>query len=492
MAGHLIESIRRVGRTAVGRSIGRAAYRSVAEGAGRWLLTLPNVRSVYATGSLESTWLAPGYSDIDLVLLVDLENLGDELQLRMQLRTRLARLNRFGALFRDVDYVDVRDLPMLQRYPDSWALDLHERWIRLAGPEQRPEPPASTASDRQLLPLFDLVRRWFKASSYLLDPSAERDPVIERRAVQRLLGDALAVLADVDRHAPLESLLAHAPSAAMRERGALDHVCSDWANGRQGRTETHTLVAATLEVIHYLAAVVACDWKCEWPEGRSETAVVDSARQGLEPFALDALRAGFVGVDLLPDSDEGAMCLVTAPPSSAIEAVELMQRLLARRPHLPRRIFRWVSRPILLTPTLWQLAALFPPSPCAAAALAQGDCGHWGEPRPKFSRPNDEDWEHLLRARLLQQFRRVRNRSFRRGKGPEREAAESRIASRLAGVLGGAPQGVSGHPRSPRTEAELIGHHRCVMNAWRGHLGNVGKRGKSASSDGGKKWGLKP
>src|SRR5688572_15030925 len=101
---------------AAARSMGRApglrpllvgAYYGVARAGARWLAAVPHARGVYLAGSLlRPATVAPGVSDIDLVLTAELPSLEAELAFRAGLRNRLRQLNGVVPAFYNLDYFD--------------------------------------------------------------------------------------------------------------------------------------------------------------------------------------------------------------------------------------------------------------------------------------------------------------------------------------------------------------------------------------------------
>ena len=485
----LTRAVQRFGRSAAGKSAGRRAYDLASRLAGAALARLPGVDGVYVTGStarLEA--LEPGYSDIDLVLLVDVPSLDAELSFRRKLRERLRTLNRAGPLFRNVDYIEVQDFELFRHLGDAWAIDLDTRWRAVAGQNRLETPAFRPQSERRLEALIRAARRWSKSSPLLLDPRSGREPFIELRAARRLLGDALAGLTLGDRYAPLPELLERAAEHGVRG-AVLDQLVADHRTAlRGGRDTIVELVAASLEAIEQLAHDVTETWSEGCPvrvAGQSARRAATANETGgaladvpeeARAVALAAMARDFRAV-VQPVSTGasrgGCLFVVSRSELAPHEAVATMYDLMAESPPLPPERYRWNARPILVTDALWRAAALFDPIIALVAGLAAKEALLCGA-APPFRWPSAAaDRDAIVTAAHLALFLRPRSRAFRYNVTEARalEALKRDVTglapflSQIRGAAGAST--LNAGPGEPLTEAAALERLREWLAAQR-------------------------
>jgi predicted nucleotidyltransferase len=469
--------VQSVGTTTPGLVLGRAAYRAAAHAAGRALASVPGVVAVYATGSLYSEWLQPGYSDIDLAVVVNVRDLEDELRLRADLKQRLSVLNALGTVFRDLDYLEEQDLPLIRRFHDAWTLDLDRRWIFLAGSRAPIAPAFATPAPSASLPriaLLDAMRRWLKASSFLADPRARREARIEIRGAYRLFCDCLTARLGVDRQYPMRDLVAlslsrNYPARFVHDPGIIRTGHADH------RRVVLDLLSSSLSALESLADVVTAAWTPSdgWCLPDREPMHDEAA----ERVAAEALAVGFAHVALVSRLGGERMLLVVPPDGDAHDHLVRLSELLSRVGPLSGAAFAWAPRPVLVTRALWRAAALMDPVPLVGGALARGEYLAFGGAAPEPpSRPPRDEWTEMLRARALRQFWRARSRSFRVMKHGDALAREVLVVQpELARAMGiSEPSVTAAVDRGRlRDEAALLGFHRDWIAFWRRELGAV-------------------
>ncbi len=404
-------------RSAFGARLSRSGYRFVADVAARLFGRLDGVDGVYLTGSLtRPESLAPGYSDIDLVLAVSTASLADELRLRNDIARVQRRLNAFGPLFKNVDYVDLDDLDLYRRYGDAWALDLDRRWVFLGGVDRRDAARRPSGDAVRQERLVRALRRWFKAGPALLDPHDSREAFIRDRGAERLLADALAALTGRDRLDPLRTLLS---AAAAWDAPALRRLARDNEHAsplapvaRWSSTlapERTTLLEAALEAIDLAAADVARGGslaKIAAPVVSSRTELRDAARtahtMGFEATVL-ALRAPRDGVILILDGEN----------RSAPDRLRRHRAMLDELGQLPEAQFPWARWPVLVTPSMWRAGVLFEPSLEGAATFVADASASL----PEVWVPASFERRELELRRRLAKIVRARGRRFRAHRG---------------------------------------------------------------------------
>lgn len=408
----LSRAARLADRSVFGARLSRAGYRFAADVAAHLFGRLDGIDGVYLTGSLtRPESLAPGYSDIDVVLAVNTASLADELRLRNDIARVQRRLNAFGPLFKNVDYVDLDDLDLYRRYGDAWALDLDRRWAFLGGVDRRDpafEPPRDAIRQERLV---RALRRWFKAGSALLDPHDTREAFIRDRGAERLLADALAALTGRDRLDPLRSLLAAAATwdtpaiRRLAEDGARD---SSLAAARPGFLLGYprpTLLEAALEAVDEAATDVARDG------ARAEVAVpAVSPRSELGDVTLTARAAGFEATLLvLRAPSDGVILLLDGENRPAADRLRRHRGVLGKLGRLPEAQFPWARWPVLVTPSMWRAGVLFEPSLDGAATFVADA----GASLPDVWVPAPFERRELELRRRLAKMVRARGRRFR-------------------------------------------------------------------------------
>jgi predicted nucleotidyltransferase len=413
----LSRAARLADRTAFGARLSRAGYRFAADVAARLFGRLDGVDGVYLTGSLtRPESLAPGYSDIDVVLAVNTASLADELRLRNDVARVQGRLNAFGPLFKNVDYVDLDDLDLYRRYGDAWSLDLDRRWVFLGGVDRR-EPAREPSRDavRQER-LVRALRRWFKAGAALLDPHDSREAFIRDRGAERLLADALAALTGRDRLDPLPSLLAAAATwdtpglRRLAEDG--EHVAPLARSLRAGLSLAHprtTLLEAALEAIDRAATDAVRGGS------RAEVAApVVSSSGELRDATRAAHAAGFeatVLVQRAPNDD--VILMLDRENRSAANQLGRYRGVLGALGRLPEARFPWARWPVLITPSMWRTGVLFEPSLDGAATFVADP----GASLPDVWVPAAFERRELELRRRLAKIVRARGRRFRAHRG---------------------------------------------------------------------------
>jgi hypothetical protein len=403
-------AVRAFGATGPGRAVGQGAYQAVARIAARWLMTLPDVESVYLTGSAtRPSRVAPGHSDIDLVLFCDFRSRARELALRRALERRQALVNRALPLFYNLDYVDVRDVPYLRAFGTAWSIDLDQHGLRVAGSRLWDTPATRPVSELRNERLVLALRRWMNTGSLLLDPGSSRDERVRGRTASRLLSDVCAEWVGRHRLDDPQQLVAE----ARRRAGSGSAIA---ALLDQPAPSTASLLECSLEVLDAFARELTADW--------TETWVIDGQvdrfpdRPALTELGRRALAAGFASVVL---ARRGAMAndfapIVVAPPGvSARTVVRLAAQTLADAHGLLGELAKFCRRPVFVTHGLWRALSLADPAPFTGAGLA---CDNWrasgvveGPPAPSAI-----DRQAIVRARVVDTFTRLRAHGLRRGK----------------------------------------------------------------------------
>ncbi|MFW5924560.1 MAG: hypothetical protein ACOCV4_00225 [Myxococcota bacterium] len=410
---------RRIARTGPGAALGRVAYVAAARAASLRLGRLPAVEAVYLTGSVTRVrGSSPGYSDIDLVLAVDVPTLEDELALRRDLARWLRRAHRAFPAFQHLDYIEGRDLELLRAHGDEWSLDVDSRWVCSAGVDGRAHPVPRPAFERRLARAQRTLRRWVKAGALLLDTGAPGDFAARHRSARRLLSDLLAARGDMERRGPLEDKLARAG-----EVGPAVHRVA-----RCGPSAPiDVLLSASFEVLEALCTEVAADWQSRLPQ---------AAPSHPPPSALvDALaevdRASGAGPTHAIHRGGGRRTwLVVTPapgPDPGVHLAAVRRWNACRRERgLPEGL-----RPVPLGPAMARAAALLDPIPFVGMALAATP--DWAG---RVARPSDSDLDVLLRLQLAGALLRPQGRALRIETGPEeaREAVATELALAEAGL----------------------------------------------------------
>ncbi len=459
---------RRIGRTPIGKAALVRAYWAAAEGAAQLLLRVPGVDGVYASGSLRDPHrLRPGYSDIDLVAVVDVATLEDELELRRGFRRVLGLVNVAGPLFKHLDYVERRDLEFLRRLGNAWSLSADSAWELLAG-ANRLEPGIHAGHEkRRLERLIAALRRWQDTSSFLLDGGGGRAPTLNAIGAERTLAEVLAAWLDMPRFTPLTSLLEAARPRAQ-EFDALKALARTSERKAAGADDNvvRERVVASLEVLSAFASEVTLGWSGEWPR---EALTMTAASKRSAPRMSSAGRPLSASYLVEDHYGEDVPLVVAAPGASARHAVTSLERLLeVRRADAALRV---TPRPTVLTNSLWHAAALLDSPPFTGAELALAGRLQWGEPRPAPPSPVGQAWDDLVVGRAVQLFWRPRGRGLRVEVSPARALEKARHevfvhGSALAALLGVSKLDLA-DTSSRVDESTLIEKHRSLLAALR-------------------------
>lgn len=366
--GWIARSARAVSRGALGRRAGQSAYGLAARLAGERLARLEQVEGVYVTGSVATGGVAPGFSDIDLLLVVELPTLEAELALRHRLVEWQRRANALGPLFAGLDYVEARDVEGLARGGDAWTLDMARRFRRVGGRGDLLGPATvRPARELRLLRLSKVMRRFCKVSAATL---REGDSSLARRMTRRL---------ERALHAPgsggdaFERLAA----AGSRLAEAARAVTVDWrdalpSDGAPDRTDARLDLARACDAVRVCSRDTAC----------VERFVV-CVTEGCDPPRIRHL-------------------------SSVVRASS------------PTR--GWLPGPIWMPAAAWSALAALEPAPVAALSVAGASSD--GLSSPRWPPPGDR--RVLLRAERAHLPLRARGRALRARRAPT--AALARMA----------------------------------------------------------------
>ncbi len=337
-------------------SLARFAFRTTASLIAHDIARIEGVRTVYLTGSWATPGTAaPGYSDIDLLVAVDLPTTAAELGFRDALARAQLRWNLPATLLKHIDYVERRDLPLLMRGGSEYWVDADRRFLPIAG-ERTPMPAGNAHRHRSAIRRASAIKRWLRVSQVLLDPGFVRDEAITRRAATRLLTGIAADRLDEGAYLPLPRVR----QAARNELPELARI----PIADEG---------APLEelVLSYCSAALAL-LEAMCLEGLPSPSAVDSrttaAGPELEVAARDAAfdgaarQAGFAGgliVELVASREVGvAYVLSDEPPEAACRRMRARFSEVALPAEL---VARGVLRPALVTRPLFARVASFPP-----------------------------------------------------------------------------------------------------------------------------------
>jgi len=309
-----------------------------------------------------------------------------------------------------------------------------------------------------------------KASSFLLDPDAQRPAYVEVRGAKRLFADCLAARLDADRQLSIHELF----ERASRQRLSIDFdleraFALSPTDRKASRALVVDLVTAALDVLDSLVIDVAAPWNGKWNETVSAGRVDDAS---VIPVAEAALREGFVHAAQVSRLGDASMLLVVPPPGSARDHVARHVRLLETVQPLRRAANRWAPRPVLTTPGLWQAAVLFDPPPFVGALLATRTYSGWGSQPPVGpAKPSQADWTELLETRILHQFQRARARAFRQGKPEDALAREVLTVGPEYDRFASCVWDVSAPPAEGEwDQGQLLRVHWDWMEGWRQRL----------------------
>ncbi|HMJ13983.1 MAG TPA: hypothetical protein VK524_21345 [Polyangiaceae bacterium] len=463
--------LRAFGRTSPGRRFAASWYQQRAERMARELGALRGVQAVYLTGS---SLRAPrlGYSDIDLILAVDVPSLDDELKLRHRLMQALERHNRPFQLFQHIDYVEAGDLQFLARLGNAFALGLGD-WSLMTGSDVRAPAVPISARHVELARGAESLRHWVNQCGMLLEGWQRRHPSWSSHAVRRMLHSALCLWLGTDKTWTLEGLL---ELARGRPCGpALSLLCLEpgrWKRVNEPTFRVAVVLAAILEVLeawvqqtfHEVGTWPAC----------AEPARLEWVGQDDLGQACTAL--GFENVQMArraPGSPQH-VAFVTAPASmTSLVALTRYEALIQRMPALPEELFGKANYPILMTPTLFKALALVEPYPLVGASLASGAVWTYPTHVKPSPAPAREDLLTLITMAEVMLFWRPRGRSLRvLREGKASLAALARdvlfVAPALSALRDGSAHcsGTPGHDVK-RNEAELIGRLRDHLQTLR-------------------------
>lgn len=455
-----IDLLQRFGSTRVGRELETQAFLGVARGAAREFSRVDGVTGVYLTGSWVSPRAAaPGYSDIDLILAVEVPTLSDELRLREALHRTQRRWNTFAPIFKHVDYMERRDFEMLRRGGNIFWVDADDRFVSLAGRSEL-EPGRRIHCHVSTERTISALKRWARVSQVLIDPTFVRPEVITRRAAARLLAGVIADCLRVSPLDPTDDLIA----LGRRHIGALASFSPP-----SGSTPTTKFALA-----HATAALRVVDETCRRHAAESlATAApttqpapsVASTPVSFVPDRFDASvrRAGFAGgvVATLPPPHDPAVAFVLTDDDAAtsVERLHRCWRDLDLGDYAGRTL-----RPALLTREAWATSRLLYPAPETGEALARCDTV-WGRP-PSLS---DTERMQIGVGRLLDLFVRPRGRAFRVDRRPDvalRALAEDvfHAAPKMRAYRTGVTLETLPDLPAKLDEAELLGQLRSFLD----------------------------
>lgn len=459
----------------LGKTLGAASYRAAALLGARVLARIPGVEAVYLSGSItRPDRLRPGYSDIDLVLAVDVPTLEHELELRHRLKRALGTLNVAGAVFKHLDYIESRDLVLLVRDGNDWTLELGA-WQLAAGIDRRAFVPRVPPLKRRIELSIAALRRWQAASSIQVDPHAGRPPALLLIGARRTLSDLLSSWLDVPRLCPLETLL------GLAERRARPNTVLSELTRRPRETVARTdsrvvveLVTAGLEALEHHAGKLGASFTDPWTGFEPRHVAAPSA--DLEKLGRSTLAHGFAALYRTLDRDGLEVLYAVAQREESVPSgVERLRRLLDER--AGDAALARLPRPVLITPDLFRAAALFDGAPLSGADLAvTGDCIAGPRLRPPL-RPSGDAWKHLLTGRLALLLYRPRGRGLRPAIEPESSVRKlekdvSFLAPTLLAAFRGDPVSLDrpSEPPSELHEAALIGRLRDLQDVVRSLL----------------------
>ena len=382
-------------RTDFGLRAGRAAYAKTARAIAAGLACVPDVVAVYATGSLLGpTTLAPGHSDIDLVVVASLPT--DEREVRLV--RRLRRIHRcfrpLGGLLYNLDLVSLEELPLVRAFGNAWAIELDQNAICLAGQPVWMSPARRPARELTLQRFAQAFRRWVNTGGLLLDPRSRKTAEGRSRSADRLLSDVGFAWLGQPRHQSLELL-----ASELGARGiALDD------GNEEGPVEARvgSRLRSTLEVLDRFARDVVDTnepWSVRSPEpsppGHEALSHLSSEILGGSLATLTALRRA-------PSLDDWVPIIVLDEGAALGPALEAAHAAIASAGSALTPWSDVYRRLVVLTPALWQAGAFFDPAPFAGASATFARA--WGTPLPTILAPSASDTTALLRARTAESF----------------------------------------------------------------------------------------
>jgi hypothetical protein len=392
----------------------RQSYVGAAHVAAAAFARIPGVTAVLATGSVtRPEILEPGASDIDLLLVVDVPTVEAELVLRSRLRRVHRALHGVAPVLTNLDYVEERDIDLLRAFGTSWSVDLDRRFTCLAGRDPRTAHTTLVRPKEEVLleHAVHSVKRWMRASSFLLDP---RVPEPQKpRTLRRLLSDLLAQTLHRDRLTPYHELVREAQG--LKDAGLLGEL------PEAGAPSPELGLAAALESTSKVVTSVAESWGAGF---RVETeAPRPNVTENARAFAALAGREGF-SAGVVPRGPErsGALAVALAPAGDGpLDLVRRATRLFARATPLRDPLFAWLPRPVVVHGSWLRSAALWGNAPLAGAAMGASAVWLNGAPPPLPVAPPDDVIRALVRARMMKLFVRRVARTARDAQAFERE-----------------------------------------------------------------------
>lgn len=409
--------------TRAGRPLGTLAYEAIAQIAGQLFAGVDGVRSVYLTGSFafRRPGFRPGFSDVDVMLVMNALDLDDELRARTAIDWRIRALRTTTRIVQTVDVVNATDVPFLEHHGDAWSLDLPTRWRRLAGPPLTFASPSRTDSELRALQLTAAIRRWFKASPVLLGSPDEVVSASTLRVAERLAIDcATAVLgARFEVFEDVRAALVKDYPRLAQLAGAGDLAARATAFARKEHAMRLSLV-----VLDYAAWSLTAGWAPATPLVRGiHSAPVDAAVRRVSEHVLDC---GFESVVACArDAASSDNVLVCAAPRtmSCDDILVGAREVYARAPSLRASGYRWAPAPVFVTHSMLHAAFFFDPPPFAFDSLRHRGALVMGVP-PALLTPPAEIRSAALRSQLAKQLVRPRSRRFH-------EASPSEMLRRL-------------------------------------------------------------
>lgn len=393
------------------KSAGRLAYRVAAEFASRRLERLPGVRTVLLTGSATRIeTLEPGYSDIDFLLLTDLEGVEEEVCFRRELGRELRALSLLAPI-KSIDYLEAADLGRFRAHGPDWSLALDRRWQEMRGAALAGAAVARDPSHIRLLRLAGISRRWAKGAASALATGSRASGYARRRTSRVLLERALSGWLDEESGTPWSGLMAKA-RATGRSLPELEE--SDGLRSRGARAPHEAAIrahlAACLSILSAWAVEEGASWSGAMRSADACPSVAD--RHAARLLAERALRSpAFVSaqaIDGASASRPTLLVLVTAAEASAAMAVEALGEVM-RDPSAGRAGIH----PVVMTPALHRMAALFDPPPLLAAFLSDPSALLAGAAPPAPAAPPVELSKVLIRQRLVNYLYQPAGRAFR-------------------------------------------------------------------------------
>ncbi|HMJ14203.1 MAG TPA: hypothetical protein VK524_22460 [Polyangiaceae bacterium] len=424
------QAVRWLGRLPVTRPALIGAYGAVAHGAARAFAALPDIRSVQLSGSLlNPSSVAPGASDIDLVLVADLPTPEIELHFRAQVKRILRVVNRAGPVLYNLEYFAFDELEHYRAFGNGWAMGLGRTWRTLAGdPLQASTLYVRDANELRNEAFFQAGLRWRKSACPLLGSDESAPDWLLLRSAERTLACVLAEYLGADRYRKSLGMLLE----RARRTPELAATLAEIENGpRNTAVSLDALLAASLAVLDHFARECTQGWHAPWPIAVAAEALPRSSTR--TDVALRLLGHGFQSVYRIARGPGaiGARLVAVAPESdAATDTVARAQRAFGEL-GIGAAFGEW---PLVLTPCLWRALALFEPGPFLAASVAAGQYEVFGRELPPPPAPPSEELMNLLRVRAVELFYRPRGRLLRLTKSDARSRFDADM--HLAPALG--------------------------------------------------------